>query len=170
MHATWPRPRAALLPCAPCARPPALLNPPPPPHLPPPALPPPPLGVRTWQGDFVDLPPYMGTADAVIMNSVLGNLYSPREALIRASFLLKPVGHLVVSHPMGRDWHGEVLPSLSAGSMGCAWVRPLRQRRVGGCARALAGRRQGGSPSRAAARLRRRAAQGRPGHGATRAA
>jgi SAM-dependent methyltransferase len=69
-------------------------------------------GVRTWLGDFTELPPFLGTADAILMNAVFGNFFSQREALIKASFLLKPGGHLVLSHPMGRAWHA----GLRAGS------------------------------------------------------
>lgn len=68
--------------------------------------------MRTWLGDFTELPPFLGTADTILMNAVFGNFFSQREALIKASFLLKPGGHLVLSHPMGRAWHA----GLRAGS------------------------------------------------------
>lgn len=62
-------------------------------------------GVRTWLGDVVDLPAYQGPADALFMNGVFGNLHDPRDALLRAALLLKPAGHVVLSHAMGRAWH-----------------------------------------------------------------
>ena len=63
-------------------------------------------GVRTWHGDVVDLPPYLtaGT-DAVFMNACFGNMFSPRDALLKAALAVKPGGYVVVSHPMGRAWH-----------------------------------------------------------------
>lgn len=67
------------------------------------------LGVRTWVGDIVDLPAYLGKGcDAIFMNGCFGNMYSPREALLRCSLLVKPGGHVVISHPMGRTWHGDL--------------------------------------------------------------
>jgi riboflavin kinase len=62
-------------------------------------------GARTWCGDFVDLPAYMGPVDAVIFNACYGNMHDPRRALLRASLLLRPGGRVVVSHPLGRAWH-----------------------------------------------------------------
>lgn len=63
------------------------------------------LGLRTWCGDVIDLPNYMGPADAFFFNSVFGNVHSQREALLRAALLLRPGGHIVLSHAMGRAWH-----------------------------------------------------------------
>eukprot|EP00798_Chlamydomonas_sp_ICE-L_P032291 gene32291-16857_t len=64
------------------------------------------LGVRTWLGDIVDVPMYMGRGcDAVFMNGCFGNMHSPRDALLHSALLTKPGGHIVVSHPMGRAWH-----------------------------------------------------------------
>lgn len=60
-------------------------------------------GVRTWAGDFLHLPNYYGPVDAICMNAVFGNFHSTREALLRASMLLVPGGHLVISHLMGRS-------------------------------------------------------------------
>ena len=71
---------------------------------------PPPLylcisGVRTWCGDVVDLPPYLTAgSEAIFMNSCFGNMHSPRDALLRASLMLRPGGRVVVSHPLGRKW------------------------------------------------------------------
>ena len=42
------------------------------------------------------------------MNAVFGNLFSPHEALLKATMLLQPGGHLLVSHPLGRAWHGQL--------------------------------------------------------------
>lgn len=65
-------------------------------------------GVRTWLGDFLELPPYQGPFDAVFMNAVFGNLADPRTALLKAALSLKPGGFAVVSHPMGRTWHQQL--------------------------------------------------------------
>lgn len=65
-------------------------------------------GVRTWCGDFLQLPTYMGSAGAVTMNAVFGNLPDPREALLKAALLLQPGGHILISHPMGRAWHRQL--------------------------------------------------------------
>ncbi|KAI3429362.1 hypothetical protein D9Q98_005457 [Chlorella vulgaris] len=61
--------------------------------------------VRTWLGEIVDLPYYLGPFDAVFFNSVFGNLYDPHEALLRACFLSRPGSYIVISHPLGRAWH-----------------------------------------------------------------
>eukprot|EP00879_Flechtneria_rotunda_P030412 GHRR01033042.1.p1 GENE.GHRR01033042.1~~GHRR01033042.1.p1 ORF type:complete len:353 (+),score=100.97 GHRR01033042.1:621-1679(+) len=65
-------------------------------------------GVRTWIGDFLDLPHYMGPVDCICMNAVFGNFYSLEAALIKASTLLQPEDHVVISHPMGRSWHTQL--------------------------------------------------------------
>lgn len=65
-------------------------------------------GVRTWCGDFMQLPAFMGPASTVCMNAVFGNLPDPREALLKAALLLQPGGHVLISHPMGRAWHREL--------------------------------------------------------------
>eukprot|EP00878_Enallax_costatus_P002360 GHUV01002536.1.p1 GENE.GHUV01002536.1~~GHUV01002536.1.p1 ORF type:complete len:437 (+),score=125.17 GHUV01002536.1:127-1437(+) len=65
-------------------------------------------GVRTWTGDFLQAPPYLGPADAILMNAVFGNFYSLREALLKAAMMLVPGGYLVISHPMGRSWHTQL--------------------------------------------------------------
>lgn len=31
--------------------------------------------MRTWCGDFVDLPVYMGSADAIFLNAMFGNVH-----------------------------------------------------------------------------------------------
>lgn len=62
------------------------------------------LGVNTWHGDVLDLPPYMGDADAIYMNSVFGNFFAPRDVLLHCTRLLRPGGHLVISHPLGRNF------------------------------------------------------------------
>jgi len=54
------------------------------------------LGVRTWQGDFIDLPTFQSPVDAIFMNAVFGNVYSQHEALLKAALLLRPGGTLVV--------------------------------------------------------------------------
>jgi len=62
-------------------------------------------GVRTWLGDVESVPPYEGQADAVFFNAVFGNVPDQRSALLAAALLLRPGGHIVVSHPLGRAWH-----------------------------------------------------------------
>lgn len=81
-----------------------------PPHQPSPVVLHMPLlpGVRTWLGDFLELPPYQGPFDAVFMNAVFGNLADPRTALLKAALSLKPGGYAVISHPMGRAWHQQL--------------------------------------------------------------
>jgi hypothetical protein len=59
-------------------------------------------GVRTWCGDVVDLPSYQGPVDAFFFNGCFGNLFDPREALLRAALMTRPGGHIVLSHPMGK--------------------------------------------------------------------
>lgn len=65
-------------------------------------------GVRTWCGDFLQLPTYLGSAGAITMNAVFGNLPDPREALLKAALLLQPGGCVLISHPMGRAWHRQL--------------------------------------------------------------
>lgn len=65
-------------------------------------------GVRTWLGDIESVPPYQGPADAIFFNAVFGNVASQPSALIAASLLLRPGGHIIVSHPLGRTWHGRL--------------------------------------------------------------
>lgn len=58
--------------------------------------------VRTWCGDIVDLPAAQGTADAVFFNAMFGNVFDQHEALGAACRLLRPGGHVIISHPLGR--------------------------------------------------------------------
>jgi len=81
-------------------------------------------GARTWCGDFVDLPAYMGPADAVVFNAVWGNMHDPRRALLRASLLLRPGGRAVISHPLGRAWHERLRLRAGSGSGGQATTVP----------------------------------------------
>lgn len=62
-------------------------------------------GVRTWHGDLVDLPVYMGSADAIFLNAMFGNVHDQHYTLARAAQLLKPGGYVVISHAEGRAWH-----------------------------------------------------------------
>ncbi|KAJ9527679.1 hypothetical protein QJQ45_025951 [Haematococcus lacustris] len=67
------------------------------------------LGVQVWRGDILDLPNYLGwAADAFFFNGMFGNMLDPRAALVKALLLVKPGGHLVVSHPLGRAWQAEL--------------------------------------------------------------
>eukprot|EP00803_Ostreobium_quekettii_P005762 evm.model.scf_977.2 EVM.evm.TU.scf_977.2 scf_977:34418-42634(-) len=61
-------------------------------------------GVRTWCGDIIDLPTAMGPADAIFFNACFGNIFSTRDALLRATCLLVPGGRAVISHPLGHAW------------------------------------------------------------------
>mmetsp|Transcript_7828 Transcript_7828/g.23532 ORF Transcript_7828/g.23532 Transcript_7828/m.23532 type:complete len:455 (-) Transcript_7828:3051-4415(-) len=65
------------------------------------------IGVRTWCGDVMNLPAYQGPADAFFFNSVFGNLWSPRDALLKAALMLKPGGHIAICHPLGWAWHAK---------------------------------------------------------------
>ena len=47
-------------------------------------------GVRSWKGDFVELPNYMGPFDVLIFNAVFGNFYSQREVMLKAISMLSP--------------------------------------------------------------------------------
>ena len=61
-------------------------------------------GVRVWCGDIIDLPTFMGPADAVFFNACFGNLFSMRDALLRCTLLLPPGGRIIISHPLGLQW------------------------------------------------------------------
>ena len=65
-------------------------------------------GVRTWLGDVESVPAYQGPVDAIFFNAVFGNVADQPSALIAASLLLRPGGYIVVSHPLGRAWHGRL--------------------------------------------------------------
>lgn len=56
----------------------------------------------------MQLPTYMGSANAITMNAVFGNLPDPREALLKAALLMQPGGYILISHPMGRAWHTQL--------------------------------------------------------------
>jgi len=62
------------------------------------------LGVRVWEGKLGEIPPYMGSADAVVFQDEFekeGELQ--QEALARAGFLLKPGGRIVLMNSSSRD-------------------------------------------------------------------
>lgn len=62
------------------------------------------LGVRVWEGKLGEIPPYMGSADAVVFQDEFekeGELQ--KEALARAGFLLKPGGRIVLMNSSSRD-------------------------------------------------------------------
>jgi len=40
--------------------------------------------------------------------AVFGNFSNLHEALLKASMLLQPGGHLLISHPLGRAWHSQL--------------------------------------------------------------
>ena len=64
--------------------------------------------IRTWVGDVESVPAYQGPADAIFFNAVFGNVADQASALTAAALLLRPGGYVVVSHPMGRPWHGRL--------------------------------------------------------------
>ncbi|GBF93935.1 riboflavin kinase [Raphidocelis subcapitata] len=72
-------------------------------------------GVRTWQCDFVDLPVYTGSADAIFLNAMFGNVHDQHYSLARAAQLLKPGGYAVISHQEGRAWHSALRASSGPG-------------------------------------------------------
>ena len=57
--------------------------------------------VRFWHGDMAQVPRYLGGADVIFVNAVFGNVVNEHAVLLRATFLLKPGGHVVISHPLG---------------------------------------------------------------------
>jgi len=62
------------------------------------------LGVRVWEGKLLELPPYMGSADAVVFQDEFeGEDELRKEALARAGFLLKPGGRIVLMNSSYRD-------------------------------------------------------------------
>ena len=67
--------------------------------------------MRTWCGDFLALPNYMGPVDCVAVNAVLGNFLDRRAVLQKAAGLLRPGGCVLLSHPMGREWHTQLQAS-----------------------------------------------------------
>lgn len=74
--------------------------------------PPPLLGntpaLRLWTGDIESVPPFEGPVDAVFFNAVFGNVHDQRGALDAAAGLARPGGRVVLSHPLGRAWHGRL--------------------------------------------------------------
>jgi riboflavin kinase len=64
--------------------------------------------LRAWTGDIESVPTYQGPVDAVFFNSVFGNVHDQRGALDAASGLARPGGRVVLSHPLGRAWHGRL--------------------------------------------------------------
>lgn len=55
------------------------------------------LGVRVWEGKLGEIPPYMGSADAVVFQDEFEKESElQQEALARAGFLLKPGGRIVL--------------------------------------------------------------------------
>lgn len=64
--------------------------------------------VRPWVGDIESVPAYQGPVDAVFFNSVFGNVHDQRGALDAAAGLARPGGRVVLSHPLGRAWHGRL--------------------------------------------------------------
>ena len=55
-------------------------------------------------GDICELPTYQGPFHAAFFNAVFGNVADQRAALLAGALQLRPGGHLVISHPLGRAW------------------------------------------------------------------
>ncbi len=64
--------------------------------------------VRFWQGDFYEFPPEMGNFDAIFFNGCFGNLYDPDLAIELAVSLLNGDRRLVISHPLGARFVGQL--------------------------------------------------------------
>ncbi|PNW88341.1 hypothetical protein CHLRE_01g025250v5 [Chlamydomonas reinhardtii] len=71
------------------------------------------LGVRTWQGDFCELPAFLGPLDVIIFtDEPFGTQQTPREALVKACLALKPGGCVVVnSEEESRRWRPKYPPT-----------------------------------------------------------
>jgi SAM-dependent methyltransferase len=67
------------------------------------------LQVHTWCGDIVDLAATiapLGSVDAVLFKSSFAHMHDQHEALWACCRMLRPGGHIVISHPLGRwEWH-----------------------------------------------------------------
>jgi SAM-dependent methyltransferase len=57
------------------------------------------------RSDIIDLPAERGPFDAIVFNAMFGNVHDPIDTLRAARRLLVPSGRVVISHPMGREWH-----------------------------------------------------------------
>lgn len=68
------------------------------------------FGVRAWRGDFVDLPVYMGSADAIFLNAMFGNVHDQvcggAVCVCVCVFVGTPLGEMRRScHWRRRPWH-----------------------------------------------------------------
>lgn len=74
------------------------------------------LGVRTWEGDFTELPAYMGPADVVVFCSPnFGTQTSAREAMTQACMTVRPGGCVLIATDVGNDWFTPNFPPQREG-------------------------------------------------------
>jgi ubiquinone/menaquinone biosynthesis C-methylase UbiE len=64
--------------------------------------------VQFWQGDYYEFPLDMGKFDAIFFNGCFGNLYDPDAAIERGGLLLNSGGRLVIGHPLGATFVGQL--------------------------------------------------------------
>jgi SAM-dependent methyltransferase len=64
--------------------------------------------VQFWQGDYYEFPSDMGKFDAIFFNGCFGNLYDPDAVIERGVLLLNSGGRLVISHPLGATFVGQL--------------------------------------------------------------
>ena len=60
--------------------------------------------VTFWCGDILDYPSTSPPFDAVFFNAVFGNFWDPSAVLVKGATLLKDMGCLILSHPMGASF------------------------------------------------------------------
>ena len=63
------------------------------------------LQVHTWCGDIIDLAATvapLGSVDAILFKSSFAHMHDQHEALGACCRMLRPGGHIVISHPRGR--------------------------------------------------------------------
>lgn len=73
-------------------------------------------GVRLWQGDFCELPAYLGSADMIVFtDEPFGTAQTPRDALIKACLSLRPGGSIVINSELdNRRWQPKFPPTRQA--------------------------------------------------------
>ena len=61
--------------------------------------------MHTWCGDIIDLAATiapLGSVDAIFFKSSFAHMHDQHEALWACCRMLRPGGHIVISHPLGR--------------------------------------------------------------------
>ncbi|KAG2449107.1 hypothetical protein HYH02_005855 [Chlamydomonas schloesseri] len=71
------------------------------------------IGVRTWQGDFCELPAFLGPADVIVFtDEPFGTQHTAREALVKACLTLRPGGSIIInSEEESRRWRPKYPPT-----------------------------------------------------------